>query len=391
MKTAQAATEVDEVELEIEKLVAGGDGLGRINGLPVFVPRSAPGDLLRVTITQRRTHYLRADILEVIKEGPGRREAPCPHFSECGGCDLQHLEDEVQTTWRVRAGLEALTRIGGVDPATPLRVVKGQPFGYRLRTQLHLDGEPSMARLGYFGRGTHELVPIRACPVLDPELENLALRIPEHLTARVPTRIDVAIGDSDATCAPKIDGLPSGEVRRRIGEFEYSYDARCFFQAHRSLTKKLVEAVVGDLTGKTAFDLYAGVGLFSLPLTRRYERVVAVESDRIAARHARTSARRNQCANLEVVSSAVESWIDRLQPDCSRVVVDPPRRGLPATVVGRLRTVKPEALTYVSCHPAALARDLRRLGDYFKLVQLVFVDMFPQTGHLEIVAHLARV
>ncbi|MCI0548365.1 MAG: class I SAM-dependent RNA methyltransferase, partial [Candidatus Rokubacteria bacterium] len=136
-------------------------------------------------------------------------------------------------------------------------------------------------------------------------------------------------------------------------------------------------------------DLFAGVGLFSLPLARRYGRVVAVEGDRIAARYARRNARRNGAGNLEVEGRAVESWIGALPAGADRVVADPPRPGLGAAVLAALQERPPRRLTCVSCHPAALARDLRILGVAHRLERLSLLDLFPQTGHLEVVAQLA--
>jgi 23S rRNA (uracil1939-C5)-methyltransferase len=131
--------ELDEVEIEIEKLVAGGDGLGRVEGLLIFVPRSAPGDVLRVRIVERRPHYGRAEILEVLAPGAGRRTPPCSHFSDCGGCDLQHLTDDLQVRLKVEAARETLVRIGGLKLPFPQRVISGAAWGYRTRTQLHLE------------------------------------------------------------------------------------------------------------------------------------------------------------------------------------------------------------------------------------------------------------
>lgn len=381
--------ELDELELEIEKLVAGGDGLGRHQRLPIFVPRSAPGDKLRIRISQRRPQFARGEILEILEPGPARREPPCPHFADCGGCSLQHLEDRSQVEWKVRAAREALDRLSGLQIEVPERVVSGDPWHYRLRTQLQLDGEPGAARVGYFGRGSHELVQIQECPVLVEPLETFVKRLPRELTGRVPRRLDVASGDGGSlSCGPAVPGLPKGAVARRVGDFVYEFDARTFFQAHAGLLEELVEAVVGTARGDVAYDLYSGVGLFSLPLARHYGQVRAVETDRIALRYLRRNAQHAGLSNVDAVGSAVESWLAELPAPAERVVVDPPRAGLSLRVRGAIRQLRPECLTYISCHPAALARDLGSLARDFSLESLTYLDLFPQTGHLEIVAQL---
>lgn len=381
----------DTVEVTIEKLVAGGDGLARHQGLPIFVPLSAPGDRLKLRIVERRPNYARAEILETLASGPDRREPPCEHFANCGGCSLQHLTDEAQVRWKVEAARETLERLGAVAADVPSRVVHGAAWHYRLRTQLQIEGEAGKASVGYFARGSHRLVGVRTCAVLAEPLEDFVVALSGRLEGRLPRRLDVALGDEGAlTCGPSLPGLPKGSVTRRVGEFLYEYDSRTFFQAHAGLVDDFVDAVVGSERGATAVDLYAGVGLFSLPLARAYGRVVAVEGDSGAARYLRNNAKRARVDNVDCVASAVESWIEGLPEGVDRVVVDPPRQGLSLGVRASLKRLRPRRLTYASCHPAALARDLKALSLRFSLDSLTYLDLFPQTGHIEIVAQLRR-
>ncbi len=394
-------SELEELELTIEKLVAGGDGLGRFEGIPIFVPRSAPGDRVRVRLFERKPDYGRAEILELLAAGPGRREPPCPHFARCGGCDLQHLEDGVQTRLKSEALLETLRRISGVPVPEPSAVVTGQAWAYRLRTQLHTRGVHGGFEVGYFARRSRDLVAVASCPVLAPALEKELGTLARRLPDRVPSRLDLACGDgAQVSYAPLVEGLPHGELKRRIGSFEYRFDARCFFQGHAGLLEELVEVVVGPSTGGSAADLYGGVGLFALPLARRYDRVVMVEGDRIATRFARKNARANfpdfadstvGGKGLAIVGQAVETWVAAgLAESFDRIVVDPPRDGLSAAVRRLLVERPPRRLTYVSCHPAALGRDLRELSQVFAIESLVLLDLFPQTGHMEAVLQLTR-
>ncbi len=415
-RAEERLAEVDEIEVRIEKLVEGGEGLARYvppeagkrgvppeagkrnNGIPIFVPRSAPGDRLRVRLVERRSGYGRAEIVEVLAPGEGRREAPCPHYERCGGCDLQHLEEHVQLKAKAEAVRETLRRLGGVETLPRVTIVPGRPWSYRLRAQLHLqDPEPETERreplVGYFSRGSHDLVPADRCPVLVPELESALDGLPQRLRDVRHRRIDLAAGDGSTwTVSPPVEGLPQGEVATRIGDFVYRYDARCFFQTHRQLIPALVEHALGP-TDKgdgdaTAYDLFAGVGLFSLPLARRFERVIAVESDRIANRFAKKNAKANGVSNLTVERQSVESWLRYLPPGRARVVVDPPRLGLSYKVRRALVEKRPRRLTYVSCHAATLARDLKQMRSGFRIESLTLLDMFPQTGHMEAVVQL---
>jgi 23S rRNA (uracil1939-C5)-methyltransferase len=243
-------------------------------------------------------------------------------------------------------------------------------------------------------------VAVGRCPILVPELEALLPTLPALLAPlgdAAPRRLDLAAGGGAVTAAPVVAGLPHGEVTLTVagppgvGELTYAYDARSFFQVHRELVGELVARAVGPWEGEEACDLYAGVGLFSLPLARRYRRVTAVEGDRVAARYARTNARRNRVGNLEVVAQALESWIGRLPRGAARVVVDPPRGGLSRRVRHALFRARPERLTYVSCHPATLARDLKGLKAAYRVESVALLDLFPQSGHMEAVVQLAAV
>lgn len=403
--------EVDEVELRIDKLVAGGDGFGRWEGVPMFVPRTAPGDRVRARITERRPDFGRAEMIELLEPGPGRREPPCPYFERCGGCDLQHIEDALQVELKAAAVIETLERLGRIDVGAlpePPEVIAAEPWGYRLRTQLHVDPDvppagfalasPDDPGVGYFERGSHDLVAVDRCPILVPELEELLPILPARLGAmeRPSRRLDLAAGDAGAvTSAPVVEDLPHGPVTATVAGFAFSFDARSFFQTHRGLLDRLVEVVLGpaEHTGAQAFDLYCGVGLFALPLSRRYREVVGVEGDRVAIRYARNNARKNATSGVRIEGMAVESWVGRpdgLPEGAERVVVDPPRTGCHPRVVEALLAKRPERLTYVSCHPAALARDLRKLAEIYQLERLTLIDLFPQSGHMEAVVQLAR-
>jgi 23S rRNA (uracil1939-C5)-methyltransferase len=379
---------VDEIELVVEKLVSGGEGIGWYRGVPIFVPRSAPGDRLRVRIVERRPHYGRAEIMKILSPGEGRRIPPCPHFESCGACDLQHLSEEVQLKWKVAATKETLTRIGNLRLPEAQRIVQGKTWGYRLRTQLHVESRKAV-EIGYFERRSHRLVSIESCPVLMPALESFVLSLRHRLRGEVPRRLDVASGDAGTiTCSPPVGSLPRGEVAVTVEGDTLAFDARTFFQAHRELLPQLVDSVVGKWSGESAYDLYSGVGLFALPLSKKYRRVVAVDGDRVAGRYAKKNGRQGRVRNLDVVSAAVESWVKSLPVGADRVVVDPPRAGLLAEVREILAERRPSRLTYVSCHPAALARDLGALARTYEIEELTFVDLFPQTAHIEVVAQL---
>jgi 23S rRNA (uracil1939-C5)-methyltransferase len=284
---------------------------------------------------------------------------------------------------------ETFLRLGPFSPPEPIEAIAGDAWGYRLRTRLHTAPGEDGVRVGYYARRSHDLVAIERCPVCGPELEQAALALAGVLGAGSPRRIDLAAGDrGETTTAPVIRGVRHGEVSVRVADLELAFDARCFFQGHRGLLDDLVRCAAGEWHGVEAFDLFGGVGLFALAMSSRYQRVTTVDSDRVASRFARINARRNRRTNLEVVSRAVESWIPQLPAGCDRVIVDPPRGGLSSGIREVLLERSPRRLTYVSCHAATMARDLGELLPAFELERVTVLDMFPQTGHVEVVGQL---
>ncbi len=423
-QTAEVETAEAEIrEVAIAKLVAGGDGLGFLEGKPIFVPRSAPGDVLEVVLTEQKKDYARGTIQRVIKPGPDRIRPRCAHYDDCGGCDLQHLEYRAQVQAKVEAAVETLRRIGGRSLPEEVRIVRGESWNYRLRTTLHQQPvestDPTMDQLqdpasasvsgtisepneptmqsGYWARHSDRLVPVRECPVLVPELEALVQHLPGSLEGQLGRRIDLAVGDRGrVTFAPATIRGTGGPVTAKVGDYSYEFDARCFFQTHRGLLADLVDAVIGSESAENsddrmerAVELYAGVGLFTLPLAQRYGKVLAVEGDRIACRYLRTNARKNGLDNVTVVNQAVQTWLRDLPPAVDRLVVDPPRSGLSPYVRSAIKRAVVPRLTYVSCHPAALARDLASFKQY-EIEEITFLDLFPQTGHIEIVVQARR-
>lgn len=390
-RSATSIAAFSEMEVVVDRLVAGGEGLARYQGVPIFIPLSAPGDRVLVNVVERHTDYARAEIVRVLEPGPTRRAAPCPVFGLCGGCDLQHIADEEQSRLKVEAALEALRRLGGIHQPPEVRMIAGSSWAYRLRTQVRLEEDLEGVRAGYFGRGSHMLVPVSECPVLVPDLERELAELPTVVPVGGPRRIDLAAGDDGTVvAAPPVEGLSRGSVFRDVGRYRYEYDARVFFQGHAGLLADLVREVCGPWRGEKLVELFAGVGLLTLPLAARYGQVIAVESDRVASRLLKKNARSNGLKNVEIVARSVDYFVRHFGGAADRVVVDPPRSGL--HVLTRMAIVKSRAtrLTYLSCHPASLARDLKDLLATFELESLCFLDMFPQTGHIETLAQLVR-
>jgi 23S rRNA (uracil1939-C5)-methyltransferase len=368
----------DVVEVAVEKLVFGGDGLARVGAQVVFVPLAAPGDELRIRVTEVGRGFARGVILEVLKPGPARRDPRCRHFGVCGGCTLQHVGYAAQVAAKAEFVRESLRRLGGIDWTGEIPVRTAAEYGYRARAEV----QARRGHVGWFRTGTHEIVDVDECPVLVPEAEALLAR----LRAEPPRHaVHIAAGDDGTATAD-----PRATVRRRVAGFDFEIAPDAFFQGNRLLANALVLEATAGPAGALAADLYAGAGLFSLALARRFARVVSVEGRRAASAQAAANAQRNGIANVEFAAQPVEEWLAAhtgARPDL--VLLDPPRTGTGAHGARLVAALGASAITYVSCDPATLARDLRTFAAAgYGLESVVALDMFPQTHHVETVAKL---
>ncbi len=258
------------------------------------------------------------------------------------------------------------------------------------------------SRVGFNRASSHAVCDVTACPLLVPEIDEelrslwSALGHAPDENQRLPNRLQVemAAGESGISFEPTLGGLPAGALQRTVFGAVYSFSPSTFFQANPGLLEELVDETVGAASGDVAIDLYAGVGLFTIQLARRFNRIIGVEADTATAGFARKNFSANRVTNVEFHNNAAEPWLKRLvaanasAPDL--MLLDPPRSGA-ADAIGHIVGLKPSRITYVSCNPTTLARDLRTLLDSgYELTRIAAIDLFPQTYHVETVAALER-
>jgi 23S rRNA (uracil1939-C5)-methyltransferase len=392
-------------ELTAEKWVYGGDALSRVEGRVVMTPYLIPGETAKVEQTEDRRGLIRAVPREIVTPSPERVQPPCPYFFRCGGCHYQHAAYEFQVRQKAEILREQLRRVGRVSYDGPIETIAGPPLAYRNRTQFHLDGR----RIGYFGEGSHELVPIEQCPISSPKinesLEALLAMMRDRRWPKFVRAIELFTNEREVVmnivetahpvsrrffdwAAERIPGAERGWLEYEAAGHRFQVSHNSFFQVNRFLVDRLVEAAIPATGGGLAFDLYAGVGLFSVQLARIFERVTAVESSASAARDLKMNADAAGVA-IEVAQASVEVFLAGAGESPEVVLADPPRAGLGKSVTAALLRLKPARIVLVACDPATLARDLGALtaGGY-GVERLVMVDLFPNTYHLETVAAL---
>lgn len=388
-----ANAEENTFEVEIERLLPGGVGLAHAAGLTLFVSLAAPGDVLRVRADRVQGTVGFASIVEILKASPVRIEPPCPYFGRCGGCDFQQLTYEAQLQAKVEMIRDCLHRIAKLETPDEIRITpSANQWHYRARANWQVDSPAKL--LGYFERGSNRVCGVEYCGVLVPQLEETLEKIRKEISAknvRHPKSIDGVVGDEGISVAPAIAGFSARTVSRRIGNETYSFSADTFFQVNHELLEPLMAEAIGDATGQAAIDLYCGVGLFTLPLARRFARVTGVEAHPRAVEFARRNVERAKLENVEIANLGVGDWVkhSRSFEVLDFLLLDPPRVGCENAVIAGILAMRPRRIAYVSCDPATLARDLKKIiADDYSLDSIAAFDMFPQTHHVETVARL---
>lgn len=405
--STQALKIGDRIEVTTERLAYGGDAVARHEGLTIFIPMAAPGERLRVRVIERKKNYARAVLETIIEPSPLRRAPRCVYFGDCGGCQLQHLNYAAQLDAKAGFIRDALTRIGKIAWPADIPVLHADEFGYRARAQIKIRAAypPSdqPPRIGFNRAASNTVCDVMSCPVLVPELDDALRSLRERAGTQAGadlaqlSEVEVAAGETGIAFAPAAGGLPSGQLVRTVGGLTYRFSPRTFFQGNVRLLETLIEEALNDYAGRLAIDLYAGVGLFTLPLARRFSRVVGVESHTEAAQFARHNIAANQVTNIALQHARVERWLADFAgkqtgegEPVDLLLLDPPRAGAGEALAG-IAALKPGRIVYVSCDPTTMARDLRGLLDAgYALDRVTGVDLFPQTFHIETVAHLHR-
>ncbi len=440
------------MDLTIEKLIYGGDGLARLpadengRGKAVFVPFVLEGENVAATLTEEKPGFARARADRILAASTARIEAKCQYFQRCGGCHYQHTSYEHQLEIKKTILKENLRRLAKLELASEIEVHASPPWNYRNRTRLQVRAEGEFA-LGYFQFGSHIVLPVEECPISSPlinraiavlwklgregqipeELREIELfanaddaklqvelycgaqlekaqraqagrDFAEQLQREMPEVISIYVFAQAMAAERGAQGRVSEEPDWTLGPGPFRYKTKAaefrvsggsFFQVNRFLVDELVSLVTANRSGELAIDLYAGVGLFTAALGKAFGHIVAVESSHGAA----ADLPYNSGPNVKTARATVDQYLagkgNKLRPDL--IVVDPPRAGLGDRVARSLGKMDARRLTYISCDPATLARDLVALiAEGFRVEQVHLVDLFPQTFHIESVVQLVR-
>jgi 23S rRNA (uracil1939-C5)-methyltransferase len=435
------------IEIRLESMACGGDAVGRHLGQTVFVPYGMPGDLVRVGVFEAHQKYCRAGIISVNSPSQQRIKPACPHFGGCGSCQWQMMDHSLQLEHKKAILEQTLARIGGIRDAGIKVLTEGSPWHYRNKAQYPVVQAGGQTVIGYYRQGSHQVVPIDECPIIQAPLNRvfqqakeiiLASKLPgydeskitgilRHLILRYSQHQDqialtlVCTADKiESGLIKALEEIPrvssvwlnlnstpgntilgkewrllsgSGQLIEELDGIKYKLSAGSFWQINQPVAQMVYRRIKEELQltrQKQAVDLYCGAGAISLQLASSAKMITGIESSAQAVDDALASALANGIDNARFWAGPAELLLERVEQACA-VICDPPRSGLSPEVIQGLARLKPERIAYLSCDPATLARDLKEImkSDYL-ITGLYLADMFPQTYHIESLAVLQR-
>jgi 23S rRNA (uracil1939-C5)-methyltransferase len=376
---------------EVERIVYGGMGLAHFEDMTLFLPCAAAGDTVDFIVTKKKKKCLFGEITGIVEPSPARREPQCPVFGRCGGCHLLHLDYEEETRVKKETFLSTLRRIGGIDTEIASYTPCPERFGYRNHALFKVG---SGGETGFSRRESSEIVPFpdQGCLLLPPPMRKAISDLsPDSLVpgSKVRARLD----SFGAIHFWGVEGVISPpDILMKAGDMSFPVYPEAFFQINRHLNAPLMDLAI-SLPKKTArkfLDMYSGVGFFTLPMAARAVEAVGIEVQRQAHRSAVAAAKLNKVPNVRFIRETAERGLSRIG-EADLVLTDPPRSGIPASVLKSIIKLRPGEIIMISCDAPTFARDAARLVEAsWAPAEIHLIDMFPGTYHVESVALFRR-
>jgi tRNA/tmRNA/rRNA uracil-C5-methylase (TrmA/RlmC/RlmD family) len=363
--------------ITIDDIAFGGEGVGRVADFVIFVPFVLVGEVVEVEIIEVKKRFARARLVRLVQTSPQRVQPLCRYFTDCGGCQYQHIDYALQLSLKHKQICDLFERIGGLDPVVIAPVIPcPQPYGYRNRIMVRSqwDKFKKALNIGFIRADNRLVVDIEECKIAEPALNEQIRQLRAH--------------------PPPKGGI---KVVLRVAADGWQVPRDSFFQNNFFLLPKLVETARECLRqggARFLLDVYCGVGFFSVELADMVEAFVGVELDQLAIKAARLNAAARGRQNGEFLAGTVQDLLpglmERHTASSTSVLLDPPRIGCLPDTLALLRQARPRQIIYISCHPATMARDLNVLcsDGVYHLARVVPLDMFPQTAHVECIADL---
>ncbi|MCE5299866.1 MAG: 23S rRNA (uracil(1939)-C(5))-methyltransferase RlmD [Spirochaetia bacterium] len=440
-----------EIDVEIDDLAYGGDAVARYKNFTIFIPYGVPGSFVKAKVTDVKKNFASARIVRVIRESGMDARPPCPYFGQCGGCDWMNVKYSSQIWHKSKIVKFMLEKSAGMPNIKVADIVTyPEPYGYRNRSQYKLRLLNDKIEMGFFKARSHDIIPVDKCLILDPKINEVAAHIKtvlnekkseitifdedsrrgylRHIAIRVNSKKEslvtfVVYGKEEkpfleyaaAYLKEKVEGLKGvvvnfnmedgnaifggrekvltgrGYITETAAGMDFDLDSGAFFQVNVSMLEKMAEFVRKyTANGSSVLDLYGGVGALTMPSRDKFREIYVVEIDEGAARKLHAMTERNHINNVTVINGRAEDAVERVlnEHHIDVAVIDPPRKGIHPHVISVLKRMKVPNIIYISCNPASFARDIKELKEVYYLKDVVPLDQFAQTYHVEVMARL---
>lgn len=360
----------------VEKLDHFGRGIARVDNKTTFVENALPGEEVEIEITREKKNFNEAKVVRYYKKSESRREVLCPYYSECGGCNLMHMNYQEQLKYRKEKIENILSKFAGI--ITDVEIEPSNEFNYRNKITLH----KCEKGYGYKKEGSSSIVKIDKCLIADNIINEYISKVnsdKEKLVIR---------SNQDKEVINNIDG---GYIIEKINDYNFRIDIESFFQVNSYMCSKIFNYIESNLEEcSTALDLYCGVGTLSLVVSKKANKVIGIEVNKSSYKNALENLKINKISNVEFINGKVENVIDKINEKVDLIVTDPPRSGMDKITIETIKKLKPKTIIYMSCDPVTLARDLNELKKDYTLKRIKAFDMFPNTYHVETICLLTR-
>lgn len=399
------------MEVTIKKLDHFGRGITYIDGKICFIYNALPEEIVDIDIIKDKKKYKEAKVINFIKKSNKRVESNCLYYPICGGCDLRHMNNTLKDEFKENKVKEILSKFGRVDEDKINPIVKVNKENYRNKVIFHVKDR----KLGFYKNKSHDLIEISKCLNVDDQINKLIPNLKELIEYKENSikEIMVRVGNITKEILISITGKVNNNTLKNIdvlfindkpittktnitsiiGNKKYLLTKDNFFQVNEYLTKNLYDEVVKnikELKSKNVLDLYCGTGTIGIYISDYVKKVLGVEIVKSSIKSANLNKELNNIKNISFKVGAAEDIYPKLKEEFDTVICDPPRSGLDTNVVKTLKEMKPKNIIYISCDPVTLSRDLKKLQEKYKIIEVTPFDMFENTYHVESVTVLKR-
>ncbi len=441
-----------KLEVEISDLAYGGDSIAKYKDFTIFIPYGVPQSRLIIRITEVKNNFARGDILKIINQSPFYKSPECKFFGLCGGCDWMNVIYNEQCKFKEKILKHMLENIADIKNFIPDKIIKNEPpLFYRNRVQYKLIKDKKGINLGFFKARSHDVVKIDKCFILKEELNIIANKIHDalnifkdeisiydennqkgylrYICLRTNKENDVLVTfvitkKEIKNWLIKVTDILSKEnfikgivinfnfekgnkifgekekvlygkslVMEKIRDVQFKLDSSSFFQVNNFMLEKMVEFIEKNTSyNARILDLYGGIGALTLPLHKKFEKIIVVEVEKNTTDKLNETIKLNNLINVRVINAKAEDIIEKIiiEQKIDEIILDPPRKGLHPRIISVLNKTKPEKIIYISCNPASFSRDIFQLKHNYLIKKITPLDQFSQTYHLEVMSVLER-